>query len=72
MKLNEGPRARETKTPAWSMLNELSEIHSQRNKDPSGNGDERKRLNFPFKRMTVGKNEISPILLLITAADAAH
>ena len=58
--------------PAWNMLNKLSEIHSQLNRNPAGNENERNGLNFPFKYMTVDRNEVSPMLLLILAADAAR
>lgn len=54
MELKERPR--DTQMPAWNMLNELSEIHNQLNRNPASNGDERNIFNFPFKYMTVDRN----------------
>lgn len=64
MELKERPR--ETQLPAWNMLNELSEIHSQLNRHPASDADERNRLNFPIKSLTVIE-----MFLFISAADAA-
>lgn len=56
---------------ARDMSNKQSEICSQHTRNPPGSGDERNRTNFPVKYVTVGRNGVSSMLLLLSASDDA-